>query len=204
MLNKQTNTKAQQHKQQNPICDSNQQTMGQETYKWSVVIYLPCSVVKSQQVLLSSHSHSYWKREAERCCLCTSQWTRFCNLLILKCQYTPVVYIDMCLTVCTLNQTYRFNPNQRAPKVTTKANASAKVFAAVSAATSWCPHGARTWKQRIHLTAVCVFSRFVMVCSKWFLFFYSLQAVTQWSIQKGVMLSWFWRCNACPVSCNHR
>lgn len=37
--------------------------MGKENDECFAVLYLPCSVIKPQQVLLSSHSHGYWKRE---------------------------------------------------------------------------------------------------------------------------------------------
>lgn len=51
------------HELQALVYGSNKQTMGKENYKCFAEIYLPCSVIKSQQVLLSSHSHSYCNRE---------------------------------------------------------------------------------------------------------------------------------------------
>lgn len=74
----QNNTIKQQQSQQNQrVIVKNK---SRERKHWCfAVIYLPCCVIKSQQVLLSSHSHGNWKREAEGCCLCTSQWNHFSN-----------------------------------------------------------------------------------------------------------------------------
>lgn len=86
---KNTHTHKQQQKHQNNTIKQQQSQQNQrvivknksrERKHWCfAVIYLPCCVIKSQQVLLSSHSHGYWKREAEGCCLCTSQWNHFSN-----------------------------------------------------------------------------------------------------------------------------
>lgn len=86
---KNTHTHKQQQKHQNNTIKQQQSQQNQrvivknksrERKHWCfAVIYLPCCVIKSQQVLLSSHSHGNWKREAEGCCLCTSQWNHFSN-----------------------------------------------------------------------------------------------------------------------------
>lgn len=92
-------------------------------HKCFAVIYLPCSVIKSQQVLLSSHSHSYWKKETRYVvhaqasgliCMCSNP-----EMPIHPCAR----HISTHLTICILNQAHKFNPNWRQPKVTTDANA---------------------------------------------------------------------------------
>lgn len=96
--------------------------MGKENDKYFAVIYLPCSVIKSQQVLLSSHSHSYWKRETR-----DVVYAQASGLIFLcfnhKMPIAPCArHISTCLTMCILNQAHLFNPNWRQSKFITKAN----------------------------------------------------------------------------------
>ena len=107
--------------QQTPVHNSNKQTMGKETYKCFAVIYLPCSVIESQQVLLSAHSHSYWKRETRDVVYARASGLIFIcfnpKMPIHRCAR----HISTCLTMC--NQEHLFNPNERRPAATTEANA---------------------------------------------------------------------------------
>lgn len=192
--------------------------MRKETYKYFVVVYLPCSVIKSQQVLLSSHSHSYWKKETRDVCAQASGLIFMCFNPKMPI-HTCARHISTCLTMCTLNQAHLFNPNWRQPKVTTKANYLCQALISSQRAKSdklLTPQLPRTQPsadphEMLGLESTGFlpphhehWGRVVMDHWEGFLiiFFCLFQPVKWWSIQKWLMFDGFWwKCAASWATC---
>lgn len=96
--------------------------MRKENNKCFAVLYLPCSVIKPQQVLLSSHSHGYWKRKTRNVVYAQASG------LILLC-FNPKMPIETLVRVPLgiPNQTHLLSPNWRQPKPQQKQILYAKI-----------------------------------------------------------------------------
>lgn len=206
------------YKQQTPVYDGNKQTMGKENDKLFAVLYLPCSVIKPQQVLLSSHSHGYWKKETRNVVYAQTSG------LILMC-FNPKMPID------TLARVFHWvSWTKHIHSTQTEGNNKSKPFVPrtyfciesqgwwaahpaasrvpeteeclpVSAATNWTSW---TWKHRIPSSSPWALVMDHFIWEVFFLLFYYFQAVKWWNIQQWlVFVGSHWSCS-CPALCHHR